>query len=70
MAHIPLTLRDAYRPYVFAMQNAHGDQRGFVPIDNVILNQPLSQMLHARVMQTANLNDEDKLAHRVPRFAA
>ena len=63
MAHnIPATFQDAYRDYVACRQRARDEQRGFAPIDRIMLNQPLAQMVRQSVSSHVDLDDEDKLA--------
>ena len=62
MEHVPLTFDDAYRSYVSDMQAAYDANVGFVPIDRVILRQPLAQMLLSLVSPSVKLSIEDKCA--------
>ena len=63
MAHsIPQSFQDAYRRYVSHAQKAFDEDRGFVPLDRVILNQPLAQLLQSVLCSHVDLDIDDKVA--------
>ena len=64
MAHIPVSYPFAYRAYVCVcdMQEADDQERGCVPLDRLILNQPLSRMLRQMVAADVPLDSEDRSA--------
>ena len=59
---VPATFQLAYRSYVVDMQDAHDKQRGFIPIDRVILRQPLAEMIASLLRPNIDLCNEDKIA--------
>ena len=61
MQHVPSSFDDAYRVYVSDMKRAHDENRGFVPLDRLLLRQPLAHMIPS-LLFPVELPKDDKIA--------
>ena len=60
--HVSFDFQHAYRESVRDAQRAFDEQRGFVPIDRILFNQPLAMLVRNLVSKDVPLSDDDKHA--------